>query len=169
MMACQASEHLGRKRRRSRLRLPAGRRSGFTLFEVAFASSISLLLFLVLFESLIFCRRSAANLKWRLAADALAYDVAWETFNKKTSWFEGNCGVDVSEWHAVPEDRTSVWLPGRQASYCLSILPVGTPITHWQIVTDVVWPLPNGRWGQLPAPYVVERHRAERNLFRNAP
>jgi len=159
-------------RRNGHLRKSAsfpGERGGFTLFEVVFASAISLLLFLVLFEALLFCRRGAANLKWRLAADALAYDVAWETFNRKTSWFEDNYAVDHTEWRTVAEDRTSAWLAGQHATYCLSVLPVGTPVTHWQIITDVVWPLPDGGWGRLPTPYVIERHRVERNLFRNTP
>lgn len=138
--------------------------------EVVFASSISLLLFLVLLDTLSFCRRSAANLKWRLAADAFAYDQAWEFFNKKTSWFESEAMFASSEWKPVPEERTTAWLSGQPepARYNLSITPIGSPVTHWQISTSVQWPLPEGGWGEMTEPYIIERHRVDRNLFRNS-
>lgn len=142
---------------------------GFTLIEVVFASAIMLLLFLVMLETLFFCSRSAANLKWRLAADALAYDVAWDIFNRKTTWFEANATLPQAEWRQVPAERTSAWLNGQPAYYCQSIIPVGTPATHWQIITDVQWPLPNGQAARLPHRCVIERHRVDRNLFRNTP
>ncbi len=144
-------------------------RSGFTLVEVMFASTLALLLFLVLLETLSVCRRIASDIKWRLAADALAYDVAWDVFNRKTSWFEANVTQAQAAWWAVPTNRTSVWISGQKAYYYQAIVPVGTPATHWQIIADVQWPLPDGGVARLSQPYVVERHRADRNLFRNTP
>lgn len=60
--------------------------SGFSLVEFMFASSLALLLFLVMLEALFFFRRNAALVKGRLAADAIAYDMALELFNRKTEW-----------------------------------------------------------------------------------
>lgn len=144
-------------------------KQGFTLVEFMFASSLVLLLFLFLLEALFFARRSAERIKWQLAADAFAYDVAIDFFNHKTEWFEDNASTAVAEWLQVPEERTTVWLKGSPALYFYSIIPVGMPATHWQIVTDVQWPLPGGGFARLPAPYILERHRANRNLFRNTP
>lgn len=142
---------------------------GFTLVETMFASTIALFLFLVMLESLFFCRRSAANLKWRLAADALAYDTAMEVFNRKTSWFEANVTSATSAWTAVPAERTSAWLRPDGAYCYVGVFPDASPATSWKIVTDVVWPLPNGGSQRLPTPCVVRRYRSERNLFRNTP
>lgn len=144
-------------------------KDGFTLVEVIFASTLTMLLFLVLLETLSVCRRIAADIKWRLAADALAYDVAWDVFNRKTSWFEANATQAQAAWLAVPTNRTSVWVNGQKAYYYQAVIPVGTPATHWQIIADVQWPLPDGGAARLSQPYVVERHRADRNLFRNTP
>ncbi len=87
-------------------------RGGFTLVEVVFASAIALLLFLSLFETLSVCQRMAANIKWRLAADALAYDLAWDTFNKQVAWFDTNVTSNRAGWYPVPAERTSVWYVG---------------------------------------------------------
>lgn len=141
-------------------------RQGFTLVEVMFASVIALLLTLVLFETFSVCQRIAADIKWRLAADALAYDLAWETFNRQTSCFVDSIGEDVAEWAEVPEERTSVWYKGGAAYYMRSITPVGEPITHWVIRTNVQWPVPGGGSVRLPNDYVIERYRADRNVFR---
>lgn len=142
---------------------------GFTLTEFLFASTLALLLFLIMLEALFFCRRSAANIKWRLAADALAYDIALERFNLKTDWFESNATTAQADWKPVPAERTSVWLNGQPAYYYCAIIPVGTPAAYWQILVDVQWPLLDGRTARLPQPYLMERHRADRNLFRNTP
>lgn len=140
-------------------------RQGFTLVEVMFASSIALLLFLSLFETLSVCQRMAADLKWRLTADALAYDKAWEVFNYKTEWFNGYTSAS-SAWYVVSSDQTSVWYAGGKAYYNLSITPVGSPISNWVIRTTVKWPLPSGSYAALPQDYRVVRMRNERNLFR---
>jgi len=147
--------------------VPETMRSGFTLIEVIFASTMALFLFLVMLEALFFCRRSAANLKWQLAADALAYDAAMEIFNRQTTWFEANVTGATAAWSKVPEERTSVWIEGREAFLFKGIYPDASPATSWRIVTDVRWPLPDGKSRTLSKPCVVERHRANRNLFRN--
>ena len=150
---------------------PAGACGGFTLLEVLFASTVMLVLFLALFETLLFCRRSAADLRCRIAADALAYDVAWEVFNRKTTWFDRQVTADRSAWYPVPPDFSSSFPTGtaQTAVYNLTILRQpegGGAVTHWRIITDVRWPRPSGGWGRLAQPYAVDRYRAERNLFR---
>lgn len=150
-----------RKPYRSRLN------GGFTLVEVMFASSIALTLILVLFETLSLCRNMAADIKWRLAADALAYDLAWETFNKQTVWFEKKIVTATAEWKQVPVERTSVWLPGGEAFYFRSITPDGVPPTRWIIKTNIQWPLPGNTAARLPQDYEVIRYRCDRNLFRS--
>lgn len=147
-------------------RLKCGRRGGFTLIEVLFASAISLLLLLSLLETLSVCRRMAANVKWRLAADALAYDTAWEYFNEQTSWFDAQFPEAKAKWETVPTERTSVWFDNKPASLYWSVTPVGVPTTKWVIRTNVQWPLPGGGFGILPNDYLIERYRADRNLFR---
>jgi len=148
---------------------PARASSGFTLVEVMFASSLGLLLFLVLFETLLFCRRSAANLRWQLTADALAFDAAWDVLNRKTEWFDLNATPTAfpAGWQAVPPDRSSAFLRTGTPAYYLEVQPMGRPVTHWQIIANVQWPLPNGGARRLAQPYILERHRADRNLFRS--
>lgn len=142
-------------------------RGGFTLVEVMFASTVSLLLFLVLLESLTVCQRMAANIKWRLAADAIAYDTAWKIFNEQTEWFETRFNAEgQATWEAVPVETSSVWYGGQAASVYWSVTPVGMPTGKWSIRTNVQWPVPGGRSERLPADYVIERCRAERNQFR---
>lgn len=138
---------------------------GFTLVEVMFASSIALLLFLVLFEALMVCQRMAAKVKWRLAADLVAYDVAWDTFNRQLAWFDTQVTNAQAAWTPLPSERTSVWVGGTAYVY-LSITPSGIPTTNWVIRTNVQWPLPNGGYERLPDDYCVVRYRTDRNLFR---
>lgn len=142
------------------------RRRGFTLVEVLFASTISLLLLVSLLETLSACRRMAANVKWHLAADALAYDTAWGYFNEQTAWFDAQFPEAQAKWETVPAERSSAWSEKRPASLFWSITPIGVPTTHWIIRTNVQWPLPNGGFARLPNDYVIERYRADRNLFR---
>lgn len=148
--------------------LRGARRGGFTLVEVMFASTISLFLLLSLLETLSVCRQMAANVKWRLAADALAYDTAWEYFNKQTTWFDTQCSQATSVWATVSSERTSVWFKGegKSASVNWSVSPVGLPPTKWVISTNVQWPMPGAKFSKLPKDYVIERYRADRNLFR---
>jgi prepilin-type N-terminal cleavage/methylation domain-containing protein len=148
--------------------MKADNQAGFTLTEVMFASAITLLLFLVLFETLSVCQRLAANVKWRLAADALAYDVAWETFNKQTAWFDTRVTAAQAEWREVPKERTSVWYADGKAYYFRSITPSGVPASNWVIRTNVQWPLPGKGNARLARDYEVVRFRADRNLFRAA-
>lgn len=142
------------------------RQKGFTLVEVLFASTISLLLLVSLLETLSACRRMAANVKWHLAADALAYDTAWAYFNEQTAWFDSQFSEAHAKWEPVPAERSSAWSEKRPASLFWSVTPVGVPTTHWIIRTNVQWPLPNGGFARLPNDYVIERYRADRNLFR---
>ena len=157
---------LGVPRDQSGLRSRRARRGGFTLIEVMFASVISLILLMSLLETLSTCRRMAANVKWRLAADALAYDTAWTYFNEQTSWFDERFPEAQAKWETVSVDRTSVWFDQKLASLYWSVTPVGVPTTKWIIRTNVQWPLPGGGFSKLPDDYVIERHRADRNLFR---
>ncbi|MDD4102123.1 MAG: hypothetical protein PHU80_05760 [Kiritimatiellae bacterium] len=151
--------------------------SGFTLVEFVFASSLALLLFMVMLEALFFCRRNAALVKGRLAADAFAYDLALDLFNRKTEWFEQNASTNIAEWFSLPPERTSAWsYSDRSASAFYWIAPSGgTPPSQWTIVTDVQWPLAGGGWARLnptngAAPiYQMERRSIDRNLFRNTP
>jgi len=138
---------------------------GFTLVEVMFASSIALLLFLVLFETLMVCQRMAANVKWRLAADMIAFDTAWDTFNRQLSWFDTQVTNAQAAWTPIASERTSVWAAGTAYVY-VSITPSGVPSTNWIIRTNVQWPLPSGGYARLPDDYRVVRYRNDRNLFR---
>jgi hypothetical protein len=150
------------------------RRSGFSLVELVFTSSISLVLILVLFEALLFCRRSAAHMRCRLAADTYAFDVAWDVFNRQTRWFDNNADNPTNfpaTWTQIQAARAAAFagISTNDIQCFLSVRPNGTPITSWEIVTDVRWRQPNGGWVQLPQPYRLERHRVNRNYFRNAP
>ena len=147
-------------------RLRRAKQGGFTLVEVMLASAISLLLLMSLLETLSACRRMAADVKWRLAADALAYDTAWAYFNEQTAWFDERFPEAQAKWETVPADRTSVWFDKQLASLYWSVTPVGVPTTKWIIRTNVQWPLPGGGFSKLPDDYVIERCRADRNLFR---
>lgn len=138
------------------------------MVEVMFASAIALLLFLVLFETLMVCQRLAADIKWRMAADTLAYDLAWETFNKQTAWFDTRVTAATAEWAEVPAERTSVWYPEGKAYYFRSVTPFGVPASNWVIKTNVQWPRPGGGSSRLPHDYEIVRFRSDRNLFRAA-
>ena len=145
------------------------RRSGFTLIEVVLASAISLLLFLVLFEALMVSQRMAANLKWRLAADSIAFDKAWEVFNWQLKKFETDVTEDQASWTDVSLDQTSVFISNstmRAAQVMLIIKLNGSPVSNWVIQTSVRWPLPGSGSGQLPKYYELTRTRNDRNLFR---
>ncbi len=145
-------------------------RGGFTLTEVIFASTLALFLFLVMLEALIFCRRSAANLKWRMAADAFAYDKVWEVFNHQTDWLESNdIYHKTPSWQKIPKEKTSVWLREDDVYYRLIINPDDTPPTYWVISVNVAWPTPNGGSTSLPQPCTVRRYCVNRNTFRNTP
>jgi len=108
-------------------------------------------------------------LRWQLTADALAFDAAWDVFNRKTEWFDLNATPTAfpAGWQAVPPDRSSAFLRTGTPAYYLEVQPMGRPVTHWQIIANVQWPLPNGGARRLAQPYILERHRADRNLFRS--
>ncbi len=171
-MNCSTGSNLGAN---SGCRYGRSRSSGFSLVELVFTSSIGLMLILVLFESLLFCRRTAADMRCRLAADTLAFDVAWDVFNRQTQWFDTNASDPADfpiRWGWVPATRATAFagVSTNDIQCFLSVRPNGTPITSWEIMTDVRWRQPNGGWVQLPQPYRLERHRVTRNDFRyNAP
>jgi len=145
------------------------RRSGFTLIEVVLASAISLLLFLVLFEALMVSQRMAANLKWRLAADSIAFDKAWEVFNRQLTWFENEVTASQISWTDVSLDQTSAFTSNskmKAAQVMLWITPNGSPSSNWVIQTSVRWPLPGSGYAELPKYYELTRTRNDRNLFR---
>lgn len=152
-------------------------RRGFTLVESMMASSLALLLFMTMLEALLYCRRNAAHIKGRLAADAFAYDLALDLFNRKTEWFSQNAPTNIARWFTVPPEQTSAWsYSDRNASAFYWVAPSGgTPPTRWNIMTDVQWPLPGGGWARLnptngAAPvYQIERRIVDRNMFRNTP
>ena len=139
--------------------------SGFTLVEVMFASALALLLILSLFETISFCRRASANVKWRLAADAIAFDEAWEMFNKQTEWFDTSVPTAQAEWITIDADRTDVWNGNNSAYLFRSIIPDGVPAKKWTIRTNVQWPSFNGSFKRLPREYEVVRYRNDRNIF----
>jgi len=138
---------------------------GFTVIEFVIASSIVMLLFLACIETLLFYRRVAADIRWRIAANNVAYDTAWEVFNRPTTWFE-TVNVATGRWVVVTTNQTSAFQSGQAMSF-FSVTPVGTPITHWVIQSDVMWNrLTMGGQGRLAQPLTVERQRVIRNVFR---
>jgi len=124
-----------------------------------------LLLFLVLFETLIVCNRMAANLKWRLAADSIAFDKVWELFNKQLTEFDAITVKTSNNWEVLSSDKTSVW-PNGNAQLYWSIAPCGVPTTNWVINTNVRWKLPSGETAYLPNAYTLVRSKNKRNSFR---
>lgn len=140
-------------------------RRGFTVIEFMIASSIVMLLFLAGIEALLFYRRVAADIRWRIAANTIAYDTAWEVFNRPTTWFE-TINVATGRWTVVTTNQTSAFGAGQAMSW-FSVTPVGIPVTHWIIQSDVVWNrLTMGGEGRLAQPLVIERQRVIRNVFR---
>lgn len=140
---------------------------GFTLLEVVLASAILFLAFLMLFDGLLFCRRMAARLKWRLAADAIAQDIAWSVFSRKTEWFQNDAAAVAPGWHVVPAEMSSAWNGSEEVFYFLAIVPSNSPPTSWSIETDVQWLTFGGGTARLAVPCRLERHPTERNLFRS--
>ncbi len=133
-----------------------------------FASSLALMLVLSLFETISLCRRMTADIKWRLAADAIAFDEAWDIYNRQTAWFDTAVTVAQAEWAPIAAERTSVWCGERTAYLFRSITPNGMPASNWVIRTDVQWPLPSGNFARLSRNCEVIRGRSDRNLFRAA-
>lgn len=140
--------------------------SGFTLVEVMLASAIGVLAFLVLFESLIVCQHLAAENKWRLAADGVAYDLTMDVFTRPVSWFE-NTNNYARLSGAVPKERASVWYPGGDVTFtqfvdATNVFPAASSVADgWVIRTCVQWPGFNGVTRSSPV-YQVVRMRAKR-------
>jgi len=143
------------------------RKRGLTLVELVFASAISLLLFLTLLESLSVCQRMALNVKWRLAADAIAYDTVWEKFNLFTTplSFSDAYPKATNGWIEVPANQNVGWYAGGKAYKYWEITPVGVPASNWVIRSNVRWPIPGGKYATNTAYYVIERYWINRKLF----
>ena len=138
---------------------------GFTLVEVMVASALVLLLFTTLFKTISFCNKSSSNIKWRLAADAIAFDEAWLIFNRQTEWFDTTITAAQAEWVRLDADRTSVWYGDKGAYLFRSITPHGIPASNWVIRTSLQWPVAHGGFEQLPSDYEIVRHRCDRRVF----
>lgn len=156
-----------KRRRKKRSPFSDSRTGGFTLVEVMFASTIALFLFLTLLETMSMCMRMAANVKWRLAADVIAYDEAWDKFNQSTAWFDLEFSTAKANWEVVSTNQAPVWYGGGTAFKFWSVTPVGVPVSNWIIRTNVQWPIPGGQVAQLPNDYVIERYRVDRKLFKS--
>ncbi|MFO7937807.1 MAG: prepilin-type N-terminal cleavage/methylation domain-containing protein [Kiritimatiellia bacterium] len=141
------------------------RNSGFTLIELMFASSLALLLILTLFESIATCRNICNSIKWQLAADEIAFDEAWEIFNRHTEWFETSVPAAQSDWSVVDSQMTSVWHGGQQAYLLRSITPLGMPANRWVIRTNVAWPVGNGNYKALTTDHTIIRYQSDRRIF----
>ena len=162
------------QRTEARAQCATGRgRAGFSLVEVMVASGILLFLVLTIYESVLFCNRVAYDVKSRLAAEAIAFDTAWELYNLPLPWLKKYARAplppDVSGWKFVDPEDYDVW--GARSGEVLvrwMILPQGSPPTNWVICTNVQWP--NGTGGghsMLPKDFRLERSKTDRNRFRD--
>ena len=143
-----------------------GARGGFTLVETMVASGMLLFLVLAIYESVLFCNRVAYDVKSRLAAEAIAFDTAWELYNKQLRWLRQRAPVAMAGWEAVDPEQYDVW-GDREAAVFWAVLPQGLPATNWVFRTNVQWPnAAGGGTSMLPQDFVIERGRTERNLFR---
>ena len=146
------------------------RRGGFTLTEVMFASTISLLLFLTMLETLSVCQRMSSNVKWQLAADAIAYDTVWNKFNEFTTplEFSNMYPVYTNRWENVPASESSnVWYGGGLAQKNWVITPGALPTSNWVIRACVRWPLPGVNKWATNSYYTIERYWINRKLFKD--
>ena len=85
------------ERTEARARCAKGRgQAGFSLVEVMVASGILLVVVLTIYESVLFCNRVAYDVKSRLAAEAIAFDTAWELYNKQLRWLRQRAPVAVA-------------------------------------------------------------------------
>lgn len=150
-------------------------RAGFTLTEVMIASGLMMILSLAIFESVLFCSRLAYDIKSRLAADAIAWDAAWDLFNNPLTWFktagysEINSDIDGMPLDAFAfevcedPDAYSAWGDRTEdVRVVRQVLPNGAPATNWTIRVKVQWPsLSGGAVGEMSNQ--VLRARINRN------
>ena len=150
-------------------------RGGFTLSEVMVASAVVVVLALTFFEAVIFLNRMAYDVKSRLAADAVAFDTAWRTFNRPLSWFEKEGSEFVGGLTTItPLDRSVSDAWGDRSSQVLvrqMVLPQGVPATNWVITVNVEWPRASAGAGTARVetfrePYTISRMRTNRRVFR---
>lgn len=137
--------------------------AGFTLTEVVFASAILVLLFLVLFQTLLVCQRMGANIKYRLAADAVAFDLAWDIYNRPLSWFQTNTVTISNNWNLDASGMSTVWSRGKAfVLYTVTPAPLTGATSNWVISTSVKWTPPWGGENALPQGYTITRTRNTR-------
>ena len=147
-------------------------RAGFTLVEVMVASGLLLFLVLTIYESVLFCNRVAFDVKSRLAAEAIAFDTAWELYNLPLPWLKTYAWrplpPDPSGWKFINPEDYDVW--GARSDEVLvrwMILPQGIPPTNWVIHTNVQWPnATGGGHSMLPKDFQIDRAKTDRNTFR---
>jgi hypothetical protein len=143
---------------------------GFTLIEAMMASGIALLLSLTVFEAVLFCNRTAYNVKSRLTADAIAFDMVWDLYNRQLSWLETQAAQPISGWDVVDPAVYDAW--GNRSSQVFvfwSVVPEGLPPRRWVLRSNVIWPDVSGNGvRQLPQDYETARMRTNRKLFSSA-
>lgn len=87
-----------------------------------------------------------ADIKYRLAADAVAFDLAWDVYNRPLSWFETNTVALSNNWKLDVSRMTTVWSTGRSfVLYTVTPSPLTGVASNWVITTNVKWPPPLGR------------------------
>lgn len=147
-------------------------RDGFSLIEVMVASGILLVLVLSIYESVLFCNRVAYDVKARLAAEAIAFDTAWELYNLPLDWLKKYARTplppDPSGWKFVnPEDYDAWGGLSDEVLVRWMVLPQGSPPTNWVIYTNVQWPnAMGGGHSMLTKDFRIERAKTDRNTFR---
>ena len=161
------------ERTEARAQCAKGRgRAGFTLVEVMVASGILLVVVLTIYESVLFCNRVAYDVKSRLAAEAIAFDTAWELYNLPLSWLKKHAvnplPSDPSGWRFVnPEDYDAWGGLSDEVLVRWMILPQGSPPTNWVICTNVQWPnATRGGHSMLARDFQIDRAKTDRNAFR---
>jgi hypothetical protein len=137
-----------------------------TIIEVMLASTLSMLVFMSLLETVAIGRRLASDAKYRLAADAIAFDTAWGLFNQYATpqSFSDRWPKPTNGWVEVTADQAPDW-HGRAKAYTYwEITPVGLPSSNWVIRTNVRWPLGGTKFA-TNTNYVIERYWVSRKLF----
>ncbi len=172
------------KRQANSRRFP---RAGFTLVEVLVASALTAFVFVAVFSSLVFCRKSVADIRVRAAAECLAADKMAEIFNKPLLWFNDIPAAGlVQSWDAIPAavrqayfgnaaynassaDSSATFSSPGEVRLFTSVIPGGSPVDHWTITVDVAWTMDPGSGageGRLASPLHLRRYNVKRATFR---
>jgi prepilin-type N-terminal cleavage/methylation domain-containing protein len=136
----------------------AGRRRGFTLVEVLFATFIVVFVAMALFTSFIMGLRIADTHRRSMAADEMAFDSAWLRFNQPYYAFENITSMTNQPFvEAVPPETA---LGPNAAAFTTITPPLLTGGDYWEIRSRVVW---NGHFGGPKTnDYIVRRYRTDR-------